>query len=420
MYQEYNLESYKLYVIPTERFKRNTIRLVFRRQVKKEEISGLLFTLGVLFEGSKKYPSGRELKIASDNLYAAGWSWGGSLSGNYLICHIDFHFLDEKYTEEGMLDQTLQFFKELLFSPNVENGGFDKETVELVRLRMLEEIETEKEAPGVYAVKKMKMYLSPDTPISYSNIGYKQDYLELTAEDLYEYYQECLKTCDLDVFVCGHVKDINWKEKIRSFIPINTIKKAKNINPYIEHKSYRKKAQTIIEQDENNQSKLVIGCKLDPLTSFERQYVTHVYSYILGGGADSYLFQNVREKNSLCYSISSGFQILNNIMTISAGIDGENLKKTVHLVKEQMKKMKKGEFTEEQIKNAMTVYVEAKHQLTDSVNGLISNVDNHIHYGYDLFERQMEEIEKVTKEDVMKLASKIHFDTIFLLEGVLK
>ena len=74
MYQEYDMTSYKLYVIPTERFKRNTVRLIFSKPVKKEEISLFTLLLTVLFEGSKKYPTGRKIRIETDNLYGLGWS----------------------------------------------------------------------------------------------------------------------------------------------------------------------------------------------------------------------------------------------------------------------------------------------------------------------------------------------------------
>lgn len=416
MYQEYDKGAYKLYVIPTERFKRNTICLSFRKEVKKEEISSLIFLLSVLFEGSKKYPSSRLLKIACDNLYAVSWSWNCCISGNYLCCDISFDFLDEKYTEKGMLKETLDFFHQILFEPNIENDSFREDIIELVRNRLLENIETEKEAKAQYARKQMLQILSPDTPISYSSIGYKEDYLKLNGKDLYQYYQQFMRTFDLYIFVCGN-NHIDWNNEIKNMISINTIKKQKETPYFITHKSYRNHIKTVIEKERNNQSKLVIGCKVEPLTAFERQYVTHVYSYLLGGGSDSYLFQNVREKNSLCYSISSSFALISNIMMIQAGIDGSNFKQTVKLIKKQMKRIENGEIEEEKMKNAMTVFIEATYELTDSVSGLITNVYNHIIFDYDLMEQQKENIRKVTKEDVIALSKKIHIDTIYLLEG---
>jgi len=63
-----------------------------------------------------------------------------------------------------------------------------------------------------------------------------------------------------------------------------------------------------------------MGYKLLNLDNFETNYVSTIYSLILGGGVDSNLFKTVREKNSLCYSISSNIYKVSNIMFITAGL----------------------------------------------------------------------------------------------------
>lgn len=416
MYQEYENGAYNLYVIPTNRFKRNTILLSFKKEVKKEEISFLNFLMNVLFEGSKKYPTSRLLKIASDNLYSVSWAWDVHMSGNYLVCDISFSFLDEKYTEDGMLKETLLFINQLLFEPNVEQGCFKEEVMELVLSRVMETLETEKENKQQYAKRRVLELMGKNTSISYSKNGDKEVFLTINKRNLYEYYKEFFMTYDLNIFVCGNEK-IDWKEEIKPMISINTFKKHKNTPYEIHHKSYRKHIKTVIEKDNNNQSKLLIGCKVEPMTLFERQYVEPIYNYLLGVGSDSYLFRNVREKHSLCYSISSGFHVLSHLMFVQAGIDGKNLKKTVRLIKEEIKRIEKGDFSEEQLKSAMTIFQESIYESTDSVSGLINNVLFHVCFGYDLIEEQKENLLKVTKEDIMKLAKKIHIDTVYLLEG---
>lgn len=417
MYQEYDMTSYKLYVIPTERFKRNTVRLIFSKPVKKEEISLFTLLLNVLFEGSKKYPTGRKIRIETDNLYGLGWSMSTTISGTHLVGCIQFNFLDEYYTEKGMMKKSIDFMKEILFHPNVENGKFQKEALEKVRYELIELIKTEKENHGKYARKRLNQELSSDSPISYSDLGYIEDYEKIDEKMLYDYYQTFLKTVNLDIFVCGRTKHTDWKKVISDFIPNNIFKKQKQTSYYITHKKFLKRMKTVIEKERNNQSILYLGCKVKELTLFEKQYVTYIYNYILGGGTDSLLFQNVREKESLCYSISSGFQNLDHLFLVKAGIDGKNFLKAKKLIQKQMEKMKNGEFSDSMIQNAITVYLQAKEELTDSVNGLIANVDSHVNFGYDLYEIQKEQIKKVTKEDLCALANKIIPQVTFLLEG---
>ena len=103
------------------------------------------------------------------------------------------------------------------------------------------------------------------------------------------------------------------------------------------------------------------------MTDFELRYVLNVYSYILGGGPDSKLFKTVREKNSLCYTISSVSQPLNSILTINAGIDKKNFKKTVELIKKEMNDMRKNKFSNDDIIKAKITYVNSLKELSSKL-----------------------------------------------------
>ena len=80
---------------------------------------------------------------------------------------------------------------------------------------------------------------------------------------------------------------------------------------FISMKRTRLLPKTVIENQAISQSQLALGYKIDKTSDFERRYVLNVLTYILGGGSDSKLFKEVREKNSLCYSITSiGLKLL--------------------------------------------------------------------------------------------------------------
>ena len=114
----------------------------------------------------------------------------------------------------------------------------------------------------------------------------------------------------LSLWISSLVYGNEWHNRIiekvinEKFKGIRTIKKPSESH-FVTFKKHRLVPQTIKEKLHINQSKLVLGLKIDKMTDFELRYVLSVYSYILGGGPDSKLFKNVREKNSLCYYISS-------------------------------------------------------------------------------------------------------------------
>ena len=173
----------------------------------------------------------------------------------------------------------------------------------------------------------------------------------------------------------------------------------------------------IIEPSSNAQSNLIVGCKLLDLNDFERKYVFVLYSWILGGGMNSLLTQTVREKNSLCYYIYAVRQNLFDTMKIYAGIDGEDFEKTYELIRKEMDNMKKGNFSSELFEGVKEIYYNSLIKIEDSQSDLVGSFTSELFVHNDNIENRRKQMEKVTKEDVMNLAKKVHIDTVFLLKG---
>ena len=166
-----------------------------------------------------------------------------------------------------------------------------------------------------------------------------------------------------------------------------------------------------------NQTKLLIGYNFDKISDFENRYVSRMLSYILGGSADSLLFKSVREKESLCYSINSRYNILTGIMVIESGIDVSNYEHTKNLIIEQIEEIKKGNFEDKDLENGKKIYKNSALELFDSPSSIINMYISHNFINSDLYEDKIKNIDKVTKEDVILLASKLHLNKIVLIEG---
>lgn len=104
-------------------------------------------------------------------------------------------------------------------------------------------------------------------------------------------------------------------------------------------------------------------------------------------------------------------------MIIKSGINAKDVNKAIRLIKEQVKKMAKGEFSIDEINKAKTTYLSSLKGLEDYPNSILNMYISKEYLDYDLVEERKKQIGKVTKEDVISLAKKIHPDTIFILEG---
>lgn len=123
-----------------------------------------------------------------------------------------------------------------------------------------------------------------------------------------------------------------------------------------------------------SQGKLVISLNIDSNIP-NLAYIASIYNAILGGGANSRLFQNVREKESLAYTAGSNYLKQKNVIFIRCGIEIENYEKALETIKVQIENLKKGEITEEDIENA-------KKLIIASVKSITSEQDTEITYYY--------------------------------------
>ena len=220
----------------------------------------------------------------------------------------------------------------------------------------------------------------------------------------------------VDIFVIGDVSANEIKELISKKFLINTIKKPVCTH-FIDHDKFRSRVKTVKEEQDISQSKLYIGCKVDKLDLFQKQYVANIYSFILGGGPDSKLFQSVREKNSLCYYVSSSFKPICNLLIITSGIDKKDYKKAVGLIKKEIKSMMNGDFSQEDIDKAVATYINSCEAIYDSEVSILNNYVTAEYLGFDLMEERIKKIKTVTKDMIVEFAKKIHIDTIYLLQG---
>lgn len=413
-YKKYTNNAYNLHIITTDKFKTVMIKINFKRKIAKEDITYRNILTKVLLQSSKDYPTRRDLEIATEELYNLSMNASNAISGNYLITSFDAFFLNEKYTEENMNEQSFQFVFNILFHPNIKNKQF--EYFDLAKRLVEDEIHSLKDNPKKYSHLRLLEEMGKDSPLSYSPVGYLSDLENISNEKLVKYYENFLKTDLVDIFVIGDVDSEQIKKLVSQFFTVNTLKKPGQPH-FLTHTKNRARAKTVTESMPLEQAKLNIGFKLNNLTDFEKKYVVGVYNFILGGGPDSKLFKNVREKNSLCYNISCTYKPVANIMMITAGINTEDFKKCLTLIKKEIGKMAKGDFEDKDLEAAKITYINSLKDIEDFEPSLLRIFESHEYLNFDLLDERAKSIQNVTKQDVINFAKKIKIDTIYLLEG---
>ncbi|MDY5874534.1 MAG: pitrilysin family protein [Bacilli bacterium] len=411
-----DLGSYNLHFIKTDIFKTITMKVIFHTPIIKEDITKRNILSDILLQSTKEYKTRRDLTIKSEDLYAADIYTSNQRVGNYIMTSFILQTLNDKYTEENNFEESIKFLHEIIFNPDVEEERFKEDKLELVKSNATLALNSIKEDATNYSLIRMSEAYDKTSPISYRMTGYLEDLDKITEENLYEYYERMLDNDYVDIFILG---DINEKELlpiIKKYFKFKKVKKRK-ASYYLPNKKPRKRRLFAKETTKNSQSKLAIACPITKMTDYEKNYSLLLANIILGGTGDSKLFKEVREENSLCYTIRSNYNRLDNLMVINAGIDNVNFDKAVELITKNVQDMKKGKFTDSDINVAKEFYKTSAESLMESPSRIINEVLTEEILGVEPLSERVRKIEKVTKKDIMRACKKINMDTVFLLEG---
>ncbi len=415
-YIEKDCGAFKLHVYKTNKFRTVNISVVFRRVIKKDEITIRNVLSHMLLQSSKNYKEKRDLAIKVQELYATTLYNNTYRLGNYIFTNYDMEVLNDKYTEEGNLDEAIKYLSEIIFKPDVTNKKFREDKLDIVKTKISNSLNTLKENAPMYSVIRSFETFNSNSPISYRLGGYLEDLDSIDTSKLYKYYDSFINHDLIDIYVVGDVSNDVIKS-IKKYFKFRTVKRRRI--PYkLDRFRVRSRKLKGTERIDNSQSRISIICPIGKLSDYEEKYVLPIYNYIFGGCTESKLFRNVREKNSLCYSINSVVNKFDNIMMILCGIDKINYDKCITLIEEELQNMRWGKFTKKDLDIAKEYYQTNLDELMESPNTIINNGLVSDLLRLDSLDKRRESIVKVTKNDVIKVAKKIKLDTIFLLEGV--
>ena len=416
-YTKKDLGSFNLHMIKTDKFKTITLRIVFHSPIVKEEITKRIALSEILLQSSYNYPSRRDLTIKAEELYSADVYSNNQRVGNYINTSFTISVLNDKYTEEGNMEKTIEFMSDIILAPDINNKSFNNEKLDIIKNNIKVSIDSIKEDTYGYSLIRMGEAFDKTSPISYRMIGYSDDIDNIDVNNLYEFYERVINNDYIDIFVIGNIDTKNILQIIKKNFKFRTIKKKKS-SYEIKPKKCRSRRLIAKETINNSQSKLAIACPISQLTTFEKQYVLPLANIIYGGGVDSKLFKQVREENSLCYSIHSSASVLDNLLVIHAGIDKDNYKTTLQLTTKILDELKRGKISEKDIKKAKELYKTSIDSIEDYEYQIINEYFKEEILELDNYKERYKNIEKVKKSDIIKVFRKINMDTVFLLEGV--
>ncbi|WP_420843729.1 EF-P 5-aminopentanol modification-associated protein YfmF [Listeria costaricensis] len=413
LYQE-KIGPVQLALLETDKFKSTRIVFKFRAPLDEKTVTKRAL-LAMLFETSNQtYPNQTDFRKKLAYLYGANFYTTVEKKGNEHIISAVFDMVDADLVPDGenLLAEAFAFIEQVFFNPLVKNQAFDEETVEREKTNLQSRLEGIYDDKARYANRRLQEEMFAEDVFRVPASGLVEEIRQIDATNLFTYYQEWLKTDAIDVYVCGRIS----RNTLIPYLEKLVFPNRKNQMAQFTTNTARKEAQYVYDVQPINQGKLAIGYQTNTLFGDADFVALQLGNGLLGGYANSKIFVNVREKESLAYSASSRVDSFKGYLLISAGIDEANYEKALAIILEQVAAMKAGDFTEEELAQTKEMYINQLLETTDQAQGMIEISYNNQLRASDLDpENWIRKIEQTTKEEVLAAIRKIELDTVYFL-----
>lgn len=299
-------------------------------------------------------------------------------------------------------------------NPLIENNAFNTTFVNQEKSLLSKKIEAVIDNKAQYSFLNLLKYMFKDEPYRHLATGQIEKISTITPENLYNTYQNMISNDLCSIYVVGNVNKQEVKQLIQSKFTINpfTIAKTNQLNL----KDSSSETQYIVEEDEVDQAKLNMGYRFPTRFGANDYYALVVLNTMFGGDPSSVLFNEVREKQSLAYSIHSQLDGKNGYLFVLSGVSADKYELAKDTILEEFDKFKRGEFDIDKLELAKKIIISHRHEITDRPKSIIEVMQNQLLLDYkQTDENYIDHIQKVTKDDVISMANKAELDTIYVL-----
>lgn len=374
-------------IVEKRKTKSVTIQAIVRvgSNNENERIAGIShFIEHMLFEGTKNR---KAIEIANE-IESLGGEINAATSTEKTMYYIN---ILKKYFDTAVN----------VLADMTQNPLFEEKTLEKERKVVLDEVNLTIDDPKRYQWVFFEKMLYKKHPTRNPVYGTPEAIKNITRKDMVEYYEKHYASNNIIITVVGNVKDV--EEKIEKAFTLNRkdIEKREVVEePETEQPENYKEEREIL------QSYMVLGYKTVPRTH-EDSYVIDVIRAVLGRGQSSKLFEEIRIKRGLAYSVGAYCDpgIDYGWIAIYAGTDKKNIDTIKDITLGEIKKLEK--INSKELKDAKR-FIEGSYYMGNEDNETWADTLGNWELMGELegAEQYVKKIKKINKQDVKRVIEK--------------
>ena len=402
----------------SDRFKQGCLSVQFLRKMCREEAAINALIPALLLRGTESCPDLRAITLRLDDLYGAAVGTQVRRVGDYQTTGLYCSFMEDAFALPGdkVLEPMVAFLGELLFCPVLENGIFRADFVESEKRNLILAIEAQRNDKRVYATGKLLEKMCSSDSFGIPRLGTKEGVQTITPQSAYDHYRKVMKESPVEIFYVGAAEP----EQVAALIKPLFAKLERsyvNLQPQTGFTDPCGGSHT--EEMDVAQGRLGMSFVTDITLRDDRFAAMQVVNVMFGGGMTSKLFMQIRETQSLCYDIGSGYQGSKGIVTVTAGIDFDKEEAVKEQVLELLRQCADGEFTAEELASAKQALISQLQGIHDSPGSIEGYYMSGVLSGMNKTPQQyIRAVEEVTAQSAAQAAGTLHLHTQYFLKGV--
>ena len=328
--KKYEMNGYTLYLLPKKKFKTFSVGTYFLRPLKEEGLIESSILTSMLMKYNQDFPSEKVLSQYLESLYGMSLYSNQTKHGLTSSINVVINSINDKFLEtnnENLLKKSVD-----LLVTAVSKPYFNEDLFNIEKQLLIEDIERVYDNKQQYATLQFIQLMYQNERCRHSVLSSYERAKDVKFEDVINEYDDFIKSKKI-FYVIG---DFEENEVLDAFTNVKfNIEDSYNLEFFDYETKEIKKVTEEIEEQRNKQSLVLMGFRSEIRENDPLYYGMYMLNNMLGGFFHSTLFQEIREKNSLAYSVSSEYNSKKGTFVIVAGISYEKY----HLFKDIVEKI---------------------------------------------------------------------------------
>lgn len=406
-------DSVRLHSFTDSRYKTMRVSVNMRVPLARESAAAYGILPALVSRATERYPDYTALSARLAELYGASLSSTVSKMGEYQILSLTAGGISSRYAfgGEDMGAQLTDLLLDVFFSPVKDGEGlFPLDGFLQEKRQLLEMKDAEFNDKITYAHQRCEELLFEGQPGGMDRYGSRKEVEELDRKQVTDAWETLLSSAKFDIFVLGDcTPDL---DRLQTKFGHLGSPQGSGMLAFEKPREVRH----VEEVQPLSQSKLSMAYRID--CTPEDAMLFRLMAAVLGGVPSSKLFQNVREKMSLCYYCSAGLSLNSRTLFVESGVETENLEKAEREIGKQLEALQNGDLTEEELLSAKLALRNSLHAVEDSLPSLEGWCMGRTFRREDLsIQAAEEQLLSYTAQQVAQAAQKVYPAVVYCLKG---